>query len=61
MNGNIELEAFNRISKMLEFLLDKFEFPTEIRNYIIGKLWENKMLCLEIDEEVRNIWLKSLK
>jgi len=54
-----KIESFTRVSRFLEYLLDKLNVPN-LKPMVIGWVWEHKDLCLEIDREVKKIWLESL-
>ena len=56
-----ELEAFHRVSTMVEFILEQFKLKSNILSFITAKLWENKPLCVKIDREVVEIWSKTMK
>lgn len=53
-----ETEAFNRVSRLLEYVFVELKVPTQIRSLIIAQVWENKELCLKIDRKVSEIWKK---
>jgi len=56
MENEIEkLEAFNRVSKIVDFILEELELP-QFKALVINHLWENKNLCLSIDKKVREIY-----
>jgi len=53
-----EIEAFNKVSRLLEFIFTKFSIPEGIKATAIGYLWNNKDLLIEIDKKVSELWKK---
>ena len=53
------LEAFQRVAKLIDFIAEKFKFPSFVKAMIISQVWEQKETCLEIDKKVKEIWLKK--
>lgn len=54
-------KIFDRVSKLIEFILAKYDVPAFIKTFILVNIWSNEKLLIEVDKEVQKLWQMKLK
>lgn len=54
-----EIVAYNKLAELLDFIFERLAIPENIKAVLLTNLWSNKKLLIDINEKVKELWLKQ--